>query len=299
MPDNLDDYVIACRSYNRSHIFPNKTYRMLQHNNLLEKLYVFVANKQEKKAYEANVPNFPADRIVVGKLGGAKIIEFICQYFPLGKRIVFMDDDLERFFLFTKEGEYVKDSKALHKYLEDGFKTIDRYNLGSFTFSFLSNPFYLKGKPFKEFRPFIVGGNFFGVRNDRALIPTKVAHADNVLRSSRYFDRYGGTLVYWHAGFSTQYGKEEGGLQASGDRGDVQSRLQITKEVSQSLYNSEHLLQAYANPPIYIENAGLFSLKLKTLPQIRKAMMERGVPAGHAVWDGLKMIPTSANGLQS
>ena len=295
---DLDDYVIACRSYNRATTFPKKTYRMLKHNNLLNKLYVFVANKHEKKLYESNLQDFPSDRIVVGKLGGAKIVEFICHYFPLGKRIVFMDDDLERFFVFTKEGEHIKDSKALHKYLEDGFKTIDAYNLGSFTFSFLSNPFYLTGKPFKEFRPFIVGGNFFGVRNDRSMIPTKIAHADNVLRSRRYFDRYGGTLVYWHAGFATHYGKEEGGLQASGDRGDIQSRLHITKEVSQKLYESEKLLQAYANPPIYIENAGLFSLKLKTLPQIRKAMVERGVPEGHAMWDGFKLIPISSKGLQ-
>ena len=135
----LDEYVIACRSYGRATVFPKKTFRMLEHNKLTERLFVFVASAAEKRAYRDNLPGFPADRIIVGVPGGAAITRFICRYFPEGQRIVFMDDDLDQFFVMPRQGRIQKDSAALHKYLEDGFRTIDAHDLGSFTFSFLGS----------------------------------------------------------------------------------------------------------------------------------------------------------------
>ena len=290
---DLDEYVIACRSYGRATVFPKKTFRMLEHNKLTGRLYVFVASAAEKRAYRDNLPGFPADRIVIGAPGLAPVTRYICRYFPEGQRIVFVDDDLDQFFVMPRQGQgrIQKDSAALHKYLEDGFRTIDAHDLGSFTFSFLSNAFYLTGKPFKEFRPFIVGGSFFCMRNERKLIPVDVGQSEDVLRSCRLFEKYGGTLVYWYAGFGTHYGKEAGGMQSSGDRGDAASRLKTTKEISQKLYDSEELLRAYATPPQFVEAANLYTLKIRTLPQIRKAMKERGVEARWAVWDGFTVKP--------
>jgi len=296
----LDEYVIACRSYGRATVFPKKTFRMLEHNKLTGRLYVFVASAAEKRAYRDNLPaEFPADRIIVGVPGLAPITRFICKYFPEGQRILFVDDDLEYFFVMPRKGQgrMQKDSGNLHRYVEDAFRTIDAHDLGSFTFSFLSNAFYLTGKPFKEFRPFIVGGSFFGARNERKLIPVDVGQAEDVLRSCRYFEKYGGTLVYWYAGFATHYGKEPGGMQSSGDRGDAASRLKTTKEISQKLYDSEELLRAYATPPQFVEAANLYTLKIRTLPQIRKEMKARGVEARWAVWDGFTVKPVEAEGL--
>jgi len=134
-----DNYVVACRTYARSHIFPLKTYRMLAHNGLTDRLYIFVADQAEKRRYEAALADQPYAAIIVGKLGGANAIRAICKYFPKGQRIVFMDDDLDRFFEFDKEGKFHADSRRLGRYLEDGFETIDRFGLGGFTFSFLKN----------------------------------------------------------------------------------------------------------------------------------------------------------------
>lgn len=272
---------------------------MLQHNKLTDRLYVFVATAAEKKLYRDNLPDFPVERIIIGAPGLAQVTRCICKYFPEGQRIVFMDDDLDQFFIMPKKGRIQKDSTILHKYLEDGFRTIDEHDLGSFTFSFMSNNFYLTGKPFKEFRPFILGGSFFCVRNDPKMITVDVGQSEDVLRSCRYFDRYGGTLVYWYAGFGTHYGKESGGMQSSGDRGDEATRLKKTKEVSQKLYDSEEVLQAYATPPQFIENANLWSLKLKNVTQIRKAMKTRGAASlkGRAAWDGLTVRPSEVEGI--
>lgn len=282
-----DDYVIAVRSYARAAIFPQKTYRMLEHNGLTDRLYIFVADAAEAARYEAALAGKQYRKIIVGQLGGANAIRAICKYFPKGQRIVFMDDDLDRFFEFSRAGDFTKDSTKLAKYLEDGFATIDEYKCGSFTFSFMSNKMWLAGKPFKEFRPFMVAGNFFGVRNDPDMITTEYSHGDDIVRTVRYIERYGGTLVYWWAGFSTKYGKEAGGLQASGNRGAAESaadRLRKTAEISWLEYNGDPLLQAYGQPPAQEKSNPFVTVKLKSLPAVRKAMRERGTLRDGLAW---------------
>lgn len=279
-----EEYVIAVRSYARASVFPLKTYAMLNHNGLTERLYIFVANATEKRLYEAALAGQPYKAIVIGKLGGANAIRAICEYFPVGQRIVFMDDDLDRFFDFDKSGKFRANSDQLGLYLEDGFETIDRYQCGGFTFSFMSNKMWLNGKPFKEFRPFTLAGNFFGTRNDPALITTEYSHGDDLVRSVRFLEKYGGVLVYWPAGFVTHYGKEAGGLQASGNRGSAAETLKKTAEVSWAEYSGDPLLQAYAMPPKQEKGNPFVSMKMKSLPGVRKAMKERGTYRGGLVW---------------
>jgi hypothetical protein len=282
----MDDYVIAVRTYARSTIFPLKTYRMLEHNRLTDRLYIFVANAAEKRAYERTLVGKHYKEIIIGKLGGANAIRAICSYFPRGQRIVFMDDDLERFFDFSRIGKFRADSTDLSQYIEDGFETIDRVNCGAFTFSFMSNKLWLEGKPFKEVRPFTLAGNFFGARNEPEMITTEYSHGDDLVRSVRYLEKYGGVLVYWRAGFVTHYGKEIGGLQASGNRGSAEETLKKTHEVSWAEYNSDPLLQAYAYPPIQEKGNPFVSMKMKALPAVRKALRERGKQRDGLIWPG-------------
>lgn len=298
--DTTEDYVIAVRSYARAHLFPHKTYRMLAHNGLTDRLYVFVANKAEKELYKEALRGLPYRAIVVGELGGSNAIRAICRYFPRGQRIVFMDDDLDRFFDFSRTGKFRADSDDLARYLEDGFETIDRHECGAFTFSFMSNKMWLASKPFKEFRPFTLAGNFFGTRNDPAMITTEYSHGDDLVRSVRFLEKYGGVLVYWWAGFATRYGKEEGGLQASGNRGSVGAAvseagtrraaaaetLRKTGEISWAEYRGDPLLQAYAMPPAQERDNPFVSMKMKTLPAVRKAMRERGTLRDGIKWEG-------------
>ena len=285
----LDDYVIACRSYKRSSVFPYKTYRMLAHNGLTSRLYIFVANHEEKVLYEHALKGLEYKQIVIGEIGCAAVVRSICAFFPIGQRIAFMDDDLSRFYCFDANGALDKDSKKLHKYLDDGFTAIDKYNLGAFSFSFLSNKFYLKDKPFKEFRPAPLAGSFFATRNNPKLILTKpyTSHAEDIQRAVQYIDFYGGILLYWYAGFETYYGEENGGIQASGERGNPENsmnRLTKTEAISWRMYNEEPLLQAYSQPPKLVHKDMFYSLKLKTLPQVRKAQKERGAPVRSARW---------------
>jgi hypothetical protein len=289
---DTEEYIIAVRSYGRAHIFPLKTYRMLAHNGLTDRLYIFVANAAEKRLYEEALRGLPYRAIIVGELGGANAIRAICRYFPKRQRIVFMDDDLDRFFDFSRVGKFRADSTELARYLEDGFETIDRHECGAFTCSFMSNKMWLADKPFKEFRPFTLAGNFFGTRNDPDMITTEYSHGDDLVRSVRYLEKYGGVLVYWWAGFATRYGKEEGGLQASGDRGaggaaaEAANTLKRTGNISWAEYRGDPLLQAYAYPPAQELYNPFVSMKMKALPAVRKAMRERGTLRDGIKWEG-------------
>ena len=296
----LNNYVIACRSYDRAEIFPLKTYRMLEHNGLTDRLYIFVANAEEKTRYEHSLKGKPYKKIVIGELGGANAVKAICKFFPKGQRILFVDDDLNRFYCFDKDHNFEKDSQKLAHYLEDAFDTIDKYNLGSFAIASMQNKFWLKGKPFKEFRPFLLVGNFFGCRNDPEMIITKISHNDDILRTARYLDKFGGALVYWWAGFETHYALEQGGMQASGTRGFKDEREQKTKDITLKMYEEDPLLQAYTQGPKLYPREGLWSFKIKTAPSIWKVMSERGVPLRHARWDScFHLRPSSQKGLNS
>ena len=295
-----DNYVIACRSYDRAEIFPLKTYRMLEHNGLTDRLYIFVANAQEKAKYEHSLKGLPYKKIVIGELGCAQVVKAICRFFPVGQRIVFMDDDLVRFYCFDAEHKFDRDSNKLGKYLEDAFDTMDKHNLGAFAFNSVQNKFWLKDKPFKEFRPFLMGGYFFACRNDPEMIITHISHNEDVQRTVRFLEKYGGVLVYWWAGFETHYGTEPGGMQTSGNRGEHHEREQKTKDITLKMYDEDELLQAYTQGPKLYPREGLWSFKIKTAPSIWKVMSERGVPLRHARWDSwFHLRPSSQKGLNS
>ncbi len=62
-----------------------------------ERIYVFVANDEEKKKYEEGIPKELYGRMIVGVKGLQQQRNFIGEYFPVGKHIVQMDDDVRVF----------------------------------------------------------------------------------------------------------------------------------------------------------------------------------------------------------
>ena len=59
-----------------------------------KRIYVFVANKTEEKLYREKMDPDTYHKIVVGKKGLVPQRRYISQYFPVGKKIVSMDDDV-------------------------------------------------------------------------------------------------------------------------------------------------------------------------------------------------------------
>ena len=96
------DYIIAIPTYKRSQSISQKTLKVLKRHRIpREKIYLFVANNDEKTEYQRNVPSKFYGHIIIGKLGLKNQRNFINKYFPEGQYIVEMDN---RFGTFCRFG---------------------------------------------------------------------------------------------------------------------------------------------------------------------------------------------------
>jgi len=210
---NTDTFVIACRSYKRANLFLKMTYSVVERNQLADKLYIFVSTSDDVKSYTETLQGKQYAKIVLGPPGINAITNFICDYFEPNQRIVFMDDDNLDFYFFTEDKRCNRKATNLKDILEDGFETIDKYNLGLFGVYFCSNKAWIKDKPFKEFAPFPMTSALCGARNQKHLLTDLDSDGtEDHTRSMRYWDAFGGTLLYWWCGITSHPTEFEGGL---------------------------------------------------------------------------------------
>ena len=119
----LSDWIIAIPSYKRHDQIMEKSLSTLKEYRIPpSRITIFVANTEEKKLYEEAIPKGTVKDIVVGILGMDKIRNFILDYYPKGKHIVMMDDDI-RGFNRKARGGHVKPLADLIGLIETGFKT--------------------------------------------------------------------------------------------------------------------------------------------------------------------------------
>lgn len=266
----MADFVVAVRTYKRYTGFISKTYQMLKENNLLDRLYIFVANEEEKQLYLEALADKEYKELIVGVPGCAEVANFIVNYFPVGKPIVFLDDDLIRFFDFDSKGVANRKSTNLKDYLLDGFKTLEETGTNGFSFSYISNKLWLKGKPFKEFRPWQMSGSCFCCFNDPEMltVANKSSHCEDSVRTVQVLEKYGGVLLYWWAGFETYYCRDPGGIQATGDRDD-------TKATTEHFFQNTANAKLWLKPPQLVKQ-GVWQLKIQPLRSIKKNLASVG-----------------------
>ena len=242
-----DDYVIAVRTYKRPEMFRTHTLQVVRDQGLLDRLFVFVGSDLEE--YRALEPDL---RYVAVPAGGHNAIRAICDYFPRGKAIFFMDDDLSDFRQYDKATDALL-TTGLHDVILKGFEQ------APFCFGFLTNRLWLRKSP--EIRPQygIIATTAFGAFNEPEFINTTHAHLDDMLRAFHYLRAGRVPSVFPGCSFKTRYGKNPGGLQASGDRADT---LKVCEEVTEQAKDwcSE----------IYLQKEGYYAWRLLPPAVIRK-----------------------------
>lgn len=246
----MAEYVIAVRSYKRAELFQRSTLQIIKEQGLLERLYVFVGS--DLSEYTALEPDL---RYVSVPAGGANAIRAICEYFPRGQPIVFLDDDLEEWFWFDISANTIHHDR-LHEFLADGFAH------APFSFKSLTNKHWMRSLP--PFRPSYstMAGCFFGAFNEPELITTEQAHCDDLVRTVAYFNVGRVPWAWQHAGFKTAYAKNAGGLQSSGDRTD-------TLSVCHSILPS---VRDWVRPEPGQQKCGLWSLRLLSTSTLKKRL---------------------------
>jgi hypothetical protein len=180
-------WIVAVPSYKRPDVLQKKTLTTLHDGKVpADRVYVFVANKEQEAEYKASLDHSYYNKIVVGIVGLAAQRQFISDYFPKDELILFMDDDI------TKLIHRVNDKKAvtitdLVPMIDRGFETMKKEGAHIWGVYAAANPFYMSAGYTTKLR-FLIGA-FYGIINTKK--PAyKLKYGDNQEDKER-------TLRYW------------------------------------------------------------------------------------------------------
>ena len=240
----MNDYVIAIPSYKRQDTLKNKTMKLLERYKVPKKrVYIFVADNSQKNIYQDTLDKNCYNKIIVGKPGIKHIRNFMANYFPQGKRIVYLDDDINKLWRCVSKNDpkNKKDNKlieleSLHKFICDAFKLSKKTGYRNWGPYPIENPFFMKptmrdNSHVSTDLKFVMGG-FNGVTNDKKAELRTISDKEDYERTIKYYLVDGGVLRFNNISCSTRCYKGMGGIQA-------------TRKAEDSRINSMKLIKNY------------------------------------------------------
>jgi hypothetical protein len=212
------DWIVVIPSYNRVETLKEKTLKVLQEYKIpASKIYVFVANAEQKKLYEEGIPKGSVKEIIIGEKGLAEVRNFIFRYFPKGTPLVEMDDDIRGFIEFDeKQKRHERKLVSLERIINRGFEECEKVGARLWGVYPSANGFFMKDTVSTDLK-FIIG-SFWGCINPGKEIQLPFGGEK---------EDYQRTLLFWEADGvvvrlnfvspKTAYYAEPGGMQ-EGDR---------------------------------------------------------------------------------
>lgn len=255
------NYIIAIPSYKRAQICNDKTLSMLNKYKINKnKIYVYVANKDEYDDYKKIVnPNF-YNKIVLGVIGLAEQRQFIMNQWPENTNIIFLDDDVESIDL-SLSPRYK--NKNVDSFFCDTFNICREHKSYIWSVYPVFNPFFRKPRPetISTHLVFLVG-TFFGIINrpklksiQLTLTPKHNSQKEDSERTIKYFKEDGVVIRFDKIGFTTKFYGKEGGL------GNFESRVKPSEIVSKLLLKE---FPEYGK--ISVRKNGIYEFRLNRIP---------------------------------
>jgi hypothetical protein len=208
------DYHLAIPSHRRAKLLGDKTLHFLKESKG-PKPTIYVADEEDLTAYRNLYPDLP---ILLAPKGIAATRNFIQDSQPIGKKIVFIDDDIIDIFhldvknhhintVTSKPKKYkVRDFDAL---VQEGFASAEK--AGTSWWGVMPTDHTLCMKPAIRRNLCYINGSLFGVINSR--VSVKENHCEDFERSLRYWVKEGKLCRLEFVGLLTKYLKNPGGLQ--------------------------------------------------------------------------------------
>jgi hypothetical protein len=218
------DWVVVIPSYNRVETLKTKTLALLQKHKIPpSKIYVFVANEEQKQLYEEGLEKGSVGHIIVGVKGLAEVRNFIFQYFPKGAALVEMDDDIRDVLEYSARAKrHEMPCKNLISVFERGFEECKKANARLWGVYPVANGFFMKPTVSKDLK-FIIG-SFWGCFNPGAEIQlTMGGEKEDYQRTIQFWEKDGVVVRLNFIAPKTAYYKEPGGMQ-EGDRAAKQRK---------------------------------------------------------------------------
>lgn len=227
------DYVICIPTYKRAQLCNDKTLSTLHYHNInSNKIYVYVANKEEYDLYKNVLTSNLYNKIIIGRKGLVQQRQFIMNQWPENKYIVFFDDDIQNIDLSLSPAFK---NHNLDYFIKNAFKKSQELRSYIWGVYPVYNPFF-RG-PKKEYSTnlnYIVGA-FYGIINRPNLnsiqltITKENGQKEDVERTLKYFINDGIILRFNNIGFETKYYGKEGGL------GTFENRMKPMAEAAKKL----------------------------------------------------------------
>lgn len=169
---------------------------------------IYVADQEDLTAYRNLYPDLP---ILLAPKGIAATRNFIQDSQPLGKKIVFIDDDIEEVFHLDLSASTIKKYKVrdFDALVQEGFECASR--AGASWWGVYPTDHTLCLKPVIRRNLTYINGSLFGVINSR--VSVKEDHGEDFERSLRYWVKEGVLCRLEFVGLLTKYLKNPGGLQ--------------------------------------------------------------------------------------
>ena len=197
---------MAIPSHRRSEMLGKKTLRFLRESGA-PKPTIYVADEEDLTAYRNLYPDLP---ILLAPKGISNTRNFIQDTQPLGKMIVFIDDDIDEVFHLDpsnpKKKYKVRDFNGL---IKEAFHCAERAGTTFWGTYPIDNVLCMK--PFIRRNLCYINGSLFGVINSRVSVALDLA--EDYERSIKYWNKEGRLCRLDFVGLLTKYYKNKGGLQ--------------------------------------------------------------------------------------
>ena len=244
-----NDYVIAIPSFKRSDIIQTHTLAVLKKNNIKpEYITIFVANQEENDIYKKAIPSNLYNNIVIGLEGLKNQRNFINDYYPIGKYIVEMDDDIKTIMQLVVKNQSIRNGQGgkggkgskgnkssreskksksykivktvkpiqdLDTFIRRAFEMCIESNIYLWGVYPLINSHFMTHKVTTDLR-FIVGPMWGMINRHRKDLKLTVNEKENSERTLQFWVADGAVLRFNNIGIETKYYKNEGGMQAEG-----------------------------------------------------------------------------------
>lgn len=208
------DWVIAIPSYKRAETLRDKTMVVLKEHRIpAHKIHVFVATKEERDIYRATLAPGSYGHIHVAIPGMAAVRNYITAFFPIGKHVFNMDDDIRGFLEWSPTaGRNEKPLGDLGAAITKGFAEAQRTGFRLFGFYPVANGFFMKGGPPSTELRYIIG-SAWGIINPGKVLTVTIDDKEDYLRSVIMYVLDGGVLRFNNIAIESAYYKEAGGMQ--------------------------------------------------------------------------------------
>jgi hypothetical protein len=197
------------------------------------KINIFVANKEEEKKYKEIIPTDMYNKIIVGVKGLLPQLQYIKKYYPEGKQIVRIDDDIYTIF---KKKHKISEGVSRRKMDETRLLNLD---------DFIKKAFYTT-----DLR-LIVGAVNGWINSHNPSYDYKINTKTNytgedIERTLRHYITDGGIVRFNDVGFTTDGLMTTGGIHT--DIGDNKKRLKLINQ------NNKLLKKVYGKYGVIVPN---------------------------------------------